>query len=147
MSSEYYVIKKEAVPEVLRKVVEVNRLLAGDDRLTIAQAARQAGISRSSYYKFRNDVEEFHDSRVGTTLNLSMDITDETGVLSNLLGIIAEFGANILTIHQSVPMNGVATVSISIQLLKSADNITQLMSGLEKLRGVRQIRITGRQGI
>ncbi|SEA15146.1 chorismate mutase [Lachnospiraceae bacterium NK3A20] len=147
MSSEYYVIRKEAVPEVLQKVVEVNKLLAAGEVRTVQEAAARVGISRSSYYKFKNDIEEFHDSIAGMTLSLSLDISDETGVLSDILRVIAAGEANILTIHQSIPMNGLANVSLSIQILEKTENIQQIMTGLEALHGVQKIRITGRQGI
>lgn len=146
MSSDYYLIRKEAVPETLQKVVEVNRLLGAGKAKTVQEAVDEVGISRSSYYKFKGDIEEFHDSIAGMTLNLSMEITDETGILSDILGEIARFGANILTIHQSIPIGGVASVSISIQILNGGGNVSTLLENLEHLEGVRKIKIAGRQG-
>ena len=114
MNSDFYLVRKRAVPETLQKVVEVNRLLSAGKARTIQEAVDQVGISRSSYYKFKNDIEEFHSSMMGMTLTLSLEISDETGVLSDILGEIADFGANIPTIHQSIPIGGVAAVSTSI---------------------------------
>ncbi len=144
MSSEYYVIRKRAVPEVLLRVVQVNKLLASGEAGTVGEATKEAGISRSSYYKFKDDIEEFHDSLQGTTLTLSLEITDETGVLSDILKVIAQSRANILTIHQSIPMSGVATVSLSIQITEGTDNAGQIVSDLEALEGVRKIKVSGR---
>ena len=143
MNSDFYLVRKRAVPETLQKVVEVNRLLSAGKARTIQEAVDQVGISRSSYYKFKNDIEEFHSSMMGMTLTLSLEISDETGVLSDILGEIADFGANILTIHQSIPIGGIASVSISIQVLKSGDNISTLLGHLERLSGVRKIRVNG----
>ena len=143
MNSDFYLVRRRAVPETLQKVVEVNRLLSAGKARTIQEAVDEVGISRSSYYKFKNDIEEFHSSMVGMTLTLSLEISDETGVLSDILGVIAEFGANILTIHQSIPIGGVATVSISIQVLQSSDNVSALLAHLEKLSGVRKIKASG----
>lgn len=143
MNSDFYLVRRRAVPETLQKVVEVNRLLSAGKAKTIQEAVDEVGISRSSYYKFKNDIEEFHSSMVGMTLTLSLEISDETGVLSDILGAIAEFGANILTIHQSIPIGGVATVSISIQVLQSSDNVSALLDHLEKLSGVRKIKASG----
>lgn len=143
--SGYYLIRKNAVPEVLRKVVEVNKLLASGKARTVNEAAEEVGISRSSYYKYAGDVEEFHDSAAGTTLTLFAEINDETGLLSEVLKIIAESRANILTIHQSIPINGVASLSISIQILEDTDNINSMIERLENLGGVRKVRITGRE--
>ena len=143
MNSDFYLVRKRAVPETLLKVVEVNRLLSAGKAKTIQEAVDQIGISRSSYYKFKNDIEEFHSSMAGMTLTLSMEISDETGILSDILREIADFGANILTIHQSIPIGGMASVSISMQVLKSSENVSGLLENLERLSGIRKIRATG----
>lgn len=143
MNSDFYLVRKRAVPETLLKVVEVNRLLSAGKVKTIQEAVDRVGISRSSYYKFKNDIEEFHSSMAGMTLTLSMEISDETGILSDILREIADFGANILTIHQSIPIGGMASVSISMQVLKSSENVSGLLENLERLSGVRKIRATG----
>ena len=143
MTSDFYLVRKRAVPETLLKVVEVNRLLSAGKVKTIQEAVDQVGISRSSYYKFKNDIEEFHSSMAGMTLTLSMEISDETGILSDILREIADFGANILTIHQSIPIGGMASVSISMQVLKSSENVSGLLENLERLSGIRKIRATG----
>ena len=127
MNSDFYLVRKRAVPETLLKVVEVNRLLSAGKVKTIQEAVDRVGISRSSYYKFKNDIEEFHSSMAGMTLTLSMEISDETGILSDILREIADFGANILTIHQSIPIGGMASVSISMQVLKSSENVSGLL--------------------
>ncbi len=141
----YYLIRKRAVPEVLQKVVEVNKLLASGGARTINDAVEKVGISRSSYYKFKDDVEEFHDSSAGTTLTLFAEINDETGLLSDMLEIIAENQANILTIHQSIPLNGVASLSISIQITETTGNISSMLTALEHCPGVRKVKVTGRE--
>lgn len=143
MNSDFYLVRKRAVPETLLKVVEVNRLLSAGKVKTIQEAVDRVGISRSSYYKFKNDIEEFHSSMAGMTLTLSMEISDETGILSDILREIANFGANILTIHQSIPIGGMASVSISMQVLKSSENVSGLLENLEQLSGIRKIRATG----
>ena len=143
MNSDFYLVRKRAVPGTLLKVVEVNRLLSAGKVKTIQEAVDRVGISRSSYYKFKNDIEEFHSSMAGMTLTLSMEISDETGILSDILREIADFGANILTIHQSIPIGGMASVSISMQVLKSSENVSRLLENLEQLSGIRKIRATG----
>ena len=87
----YYVIRKQAVPEVLLKVVEAKKLLESGKVKTVNEAATQLGISRSSFYKYKEDIYEFHDSLQGTTLTLTFQMNDEVGLLSYVLGLIAEF--------------------------------------------------------
>lgn len=141
----YYLIRKRAVPEVLQKVVEVNKLLASGRARTVNDATAAVGISRSTYYKYANDVEEFHDSSEGTTLTIFCEINDETGLLADMLRIISESRANILTIHQSIPLNGVASLSVSFQILENTDNINNMLEKVEALDGVRKLRVTGRE--
>ena len=143
--SEFYIVRKRAVPEVLRGVVKVNQLLASGKARTVNEAVELAGISRSSYYKFKDDIEEFHDSMAGMNVTLSCEINDETGILAELLGIISSCNANILTIHQSIPISGVADLSISLQIKDNTESISQMIRKIEEMEGVRRIRIMGRE--
>ena len=143
-STEYYIVRARSVPEVLRGVARANQLLASGKVRTVNEAAELAGISRSSYYKFKDDIEEFHDSMSGMNITLFCEINDETGILASLLGIISDCNANILTIHQSIPINGVADLSISLQIRDNTEDISQMIRKIEALGGVRKIRIMGR---
>ncbi len=142
--SGYYVIKKQAVPEVLLKVVEAKKLLESGKASTVNEATASLGISRSSFYKYRDDIYEFHDSLQGTTLTLTFQMNDEVGLLSFVLNLIADFGANILTIHQSIPLNGVASISITIQVLPTTRDIMDMITLMEQKEGVHKVHITGR---
>lgn len=141
MASKYYVIKEQAVPEVLLKVVAAKKLLDRGRVASVNEAVEQVGISRSSFYKYKEDIFEFHDNSEGRTINLSFQMEDEPGLLSDVLRIIAETGANILTIHQSIPINGVASLSLSIQVLNSTGDISQMVSLMEEHKGVRHVKL------
>lgn len=143
-STGYYVVRKQAVPEVLLKVVEAKRLLESGRVRTVNEAVESLGISRSSFYKYKDDIYEFHDSLQGTTLTLTFQMNDELGLLSDVLGIISKFGANILTIHQSIPLNGVASLSVSIQVLSTTGNIMEMIAAMEQIDGVHKVQIAGR---
>ena len=131
--TEFYIVRARAVPEVLRGVAKANELLASGKARTVNEAAEMAGISRSSYYKFKDDIEEFHDSMSGMNVTLSCEINDETGILASLLGIISGCNANILTIHQSIPISGVADLSIR-QFSGSAQSAAELLKLLTGTR-------------
>lgn len=143
--TEYFVVKEKAVPEVLLKVVEAKRLLQTRKATTIQEAVNMVGISRSSFYKYQDDIFYFHDNSQGTTLTLSLNIDDEPGVLSEVLKNIADFGANILTIHQSIPINGIAALSLSIQVLKTTGDISTMLENLENQAGVHQVKILAKE--
>lgn len=143
--TKYFVVTKKAVPEVLLKVVEAKRLLETGKVLTIQDAVDQVGISRSSFYKYKDDIFPFHDNAQGKTITFSMQIDDEPGLLSDVLKSIAQFGANILTIHQSIPINGVAAVSVSVQVLKTTGDISDMLAEMENKKGVRGVKILAKE--
>lgn len=137
----YYVVKQKAVPEVLLKVVEAKQLLETERAITIQDAVDRVGISRSSFYKYKDDIFRFHDNSQGTTLTLTFNMDDEPGLLSDVLKIIADFGANILTIHQSIPINGVAALSLSIQVLQTTGDVSKMLICMEEQKGVHHVKI------
>ncbi len=143
--SAYYVVKKRAVPEVLLKVLEAKKLLETGRVRSVNEAADQLGISRSSFYKYKDDIFQFHDNAQGTTITLAFQMDDEPGLLSDVLKIIAEYQANILTIHQSIPINGVASLTLSVQVLPDTGDISRMIEIMESRRGVRNVSILAKE--
>ena len=143
--TKYFVVTKKAVPEVLLKVVEAKRLLESGKLPTIQDAVDAVGISRSSFYKYKDDIFPFHDSTQGKTVTLSMQIEDEPGLLSDVLQVIAQFGANILTIHQSIPINGIATLTLSVDILPGEGDAEAMIDDIEQMDGIHYLKILGRE--
>lgn len=141
----YFVVKQRALPEVLLKVVEANRLIETQKAASVQEAVEMVGISRSSYYKYKDDIFPFHDSAQGTTLTLSCQMNDEPGLLSDVLKVVADFGANILTIHQTIPINGIASLSLSIQILDTTGDISEMVLEMEKKQGVHNVKVLARE--
>ena len=142
-ATKYFVVKQKAIPEVLLKVVEAKRLLESEKVLTIQEAVDAVGISRSSFYKYKDDIFPFHDNSQGTTITLTFQMDDEPGILSDVLKIIAEYRANILTIHQSIPINGMASTTISVDVLPDTGNMSEMMDMIESKEGVQHLKILG----
>ena len=148
MGNRFYVVKEQAVPEVLLKVVEAKKLLDSGRAHTVNEAADQVGISRSSFYKYKEDIFEFHEHSQGTTITLTFQMEDEPGLLSDVLKIIAQFGANILTIHQSIPINGIASLaslSLSIQVLPTTGDVSDMLEAMEAQKGVRNVKLLAKE--
>ena len=141
----YYVVKQKAVPEVLLKVVEAKRLVESGKVLSVQEAVDAVGISRSSFYKYKDDIFPFHDSSQGRTITLTFQMDDEPGLLSVVLKIIADFRANILTIHQSIPINGVASLTISVQVLETTGDVSEMIERMEKQTGVHYVKIIAKE--
>ena len=143
--SKYFVVKQKAVPEVLLKVVEAKKLLESERVITVQEATDRVGISRSSFYKYKDDIFPFYDNTKGKTITLVMQMDDEPGLLSDLLHIVAVYHANILTIHQSIPVNGVATLTLSVEVLESTGNVSRMVEDMEEKHGVHYVKILARE--
>ena len=144
-ATKYFVVKQKAIPEVLLKVVEAKRLLESEKVLTIQEAVDAVGISRSSFYKYKDDIFPFHDNSQGTTITLTFQMDDEPGILSDVLKIIAEYRANILTIHQSIPINGIASLTLSIQVLQTTGDLSRMIEQLEGQTSVHHVKILAKE--
>ena len=143
--SKYFVVKQKAVPEVLLKVVEAKKLLESERAITVQEATDKVGISRSSFYKYKDDLFPFYDNTKGKTITLVVQMDDEQGLLSDLLHVVAVYRANILTIHQSIPVNGVATLTLSVEIRENTGNVSGMIEELENLNGIHYVKILARE--
>ena len=144
-TTKYFVVKQKAIPEVLLKVVEAKRLLESEKVLTIQEAVDAVGISRSSFYKYKEDIFPFYDNTKGKTVTFVVQMDDEQGLLSDLLHIVAVYKANILTIHQSIPVNGVATLTLSVEVKDNTGNISKMVEEIEEQDGIHYVKIVSRE--
>ena len=142
---KYFVVRERAVPEVLLKVVQAKRLLDSGKVQTVQEAADRIGISRSSFYKYKDDIFPFHEQARGKTITFIIPMDDEPGLLSMVLQTIARFHGNILTIHQSIPINGVASLTLSVDILPGEGDAEAIVDEIERQDGVHYLKILGRE--
>ena len=143
--TKYFVLKQKAVPEVLLKVVEAKRLLDSGKAVSVQEAAENVGISRSSFYKYKDDIFPFHDNAKGKTITMVIQLDDEPGLLSVVLRIVADYHANILTIHQSIPVNGIVSLTLSVDVLNETGDISQMVDTIEQQQGIHYLKILARE--
>lgn len=143
--SKYFVVTQKAVPEVLLKVVEAKRLLDSSKAITVQEATDRVGISRSSFYKYKDDIFPFHEETRGKTITFIIQMDDEPGILSVVLQAIAHFHGNILTIHQSIPINGIATLTLSVDILPGEGDAEAMIEEIESQEGIHYLKILGRE--
>lgn len=143
--SKYFLVKQKAVPEVLIKVVEAKKLLESEKVMTVQEATDAVGISRSSFYKYKDDIFPFYDNTKGKTVTFVLQMDDEQGLLSDLLHIVAVYKANILTIHQSIPVNGVATLTLSVEVRSNTGNLSSMTEEIEAMEGIHYVKILARE--
>ena len=139
--TRYFVLKEKAVPDVLLKVVEAKRLLDSGKAESVLEAAEAVGISRSSFYKYKDDIFPFHDNAKGRTITMIIQMDDEPGLLSEVLKSVADYRANILTIHQSIPVNGVASLTLSVEVLTDTGDSSQMVEDIEGKTGIHYLKI------
>ena len=112
---------------------------------SVQDATDAVGISRSSFYKYKDDIFPYHENAKGKTITMVIQLDDEPGLLSVVLKTIAEFHANILTIHQSVPVNGIASLTLSIDIFPATGDVTDMQSQIESVQGIHYAKIIARE--
>lgn len=140
-----YVVSEKALPQILLQVVSAKRMLETERDLTVAEVTERVGISRSSFYKYKDEINSFYDNTRGKTISFLIQMKDEQGLLSRLLGEIAKFGVNVLTIHQSIPVNGIASISISIEITDENTDMTDFMEDVKSLEGVQFLKVLAKE--
>ncbi len=141
----FFIVDKSVLPEIFLKVMEVKNLLESKKEKTVQDAVATVGISRSAFYKYRESVHPFYENTRGKTVTIAMNLDDSQGVLSNVLNGIASEGANILTINQVIPINGIANVTITLETNVMVGDFSKLMKHIERLKGVLSLKIIARE--
>lgn len=142
--SVFFLVDSFILPEVFSKVIEVKKILSTGKIKTVNDAVREVGISRSAYYKYKDYIFPFYETSRGKVLTLFFVVEDFSGILSSIINKIASANANILTINQNIPINGLADVTVSIETFEMKDDMQKLMREIEKIEGVRKCEILAR---
>ena len=133
---KYYLVESSVLPEIFLKVAAAKEYLQTGECATVGEAAARAGISRSAFYKYKDAITPFQDLRQGNILTFHIVLRDQPGLLSRVLGVFAHCRANILTINQSIPVNGSATITISAETASLTESTQTLMNDLLSSEGV-----------
>ncbi len=127
------------------KVVEAKRLLESSKAITVQDATERVGISRSSFYKYKDDIFPFHDNSKGKSITFILQMDDEPGLLSLVLQTIAEYKGNVLTIHQTIPINGVASLTLTVDLLPITRDVSSMIEQIEGQPGIHYLKILAKE--
>ena len=141
MLEKYLIIHKSILPEYYEKVLEVRHLMESGKVRDVSQAVKEVGISRSTYYKYKDYILEPSEMAGGRKAVLSMMLAHEPGVLSALLSCISDSGASVLTITQSLPIHNRASVTISLDVSSISCELTGLIALIGKTPGVEQAKL------
>ena len=144
MLNEYLIVEKSALPDYFIKVVEARRLLESGACAQVIDAVHAVGISRSTYYKYKDRILEPSQLTIGRKASLMLTLNHQAGMLSKVLAAVSARRANILTITQSLPIHGKASIMLSIdlgQLKGSVDGMTEELSAIDGVENVRLLAL------
>ncbi len=139
--SKYFLVAGDMLPEIYIKVAKAKELIETGEAQTVSEAASAVGISRSAFYKYKDSITPFQDLKRGRIITFHISLRDRMGVLSSVLSVFSDSGANILTINQSIPINGTAMLTISAETTGMHVTTEQLLISLEVTAGVRKVEI------
>ena len=137
--SNFLLVDLSVLPEVFSKVVEAKRYMAQGKVKSYSDAAKMAGISRSAFYKYKDKVYPYENTSVKRVLTLNLMLVDEPGILSSLVSELYRIGANIVTINQNIPVDGVAPVSVSLRIDRDRSDI-EVVELIAQVSGVVSVR-------
>ena len=141
MLSNYLIVHKSILPEYYEKVLACRRLMESGKFKEVSQAVKQVGISRSTYYKYKDYIFEPSDLNSSRKAVFSMMLDHAPGVLYALLACISECGASVLTITQSPPIHNKASVTISIDITDVKESVDSLSTRLSAIPGLDNLRL------
>ncbi|WP_454192292.1 ACT domain-containing protein [Paenibacillus sp. Marseille-Q7038] len=143
MKERYYLVREDILPEAVVKTMQVKQLLATGEVKTVHEAAERVGLSRSAFYKYKDGIHLVNQLEKERIVTISIDLEHESGMLSQVLSLVAACGGNVLTIHQSLPLQGRANVVISVEISHVTEEIGDMLDQLENLHGVKRTRLIG----
>ena len=141
MLNNYLIVHKSILPDYFEKVLEARKLMDSGKVKEVSQAVRQVGISRSTYYKYKDYLFGPSDIAGERKAVLSMMLDHTPGVLSSLLRCISDAGASVLTITQSLPIHDMASVTLSLDLSGMTLAMSELIDAIEAAPGVDKVRL------
>lgn len=144
MAERYYVVREDLLPEGILKTEQAKELLRRGEAATVHEAAERVGLSRSAFYKYKDGVYPLEQASRDRIATLSMDLEHRSGVLSKVLSMLAANEGNVLTISQSIPLQGMANVVISMDTSLINGVLPELLEKLRSLDGVKRVTIVGR---
>lgn len=137
----FYLVRSDVLPESMKKTLEAKELLERGKVSTVFEAVQRVDLSRSAFYKYKDTVFPFQAIVKEKIITLFFHLEDRTGTLSRLLSTVAEAGCNVLTIHQTIPLQGKANVTLSLNTAKMTKNIEELMQEFKRLDFVDHVDI------
>ncbi|MUT67300.1 ACT domain-containing protein [Paenibacillus sp. NEAU-GSW1] len=143
MTQRYYVVREDMLPEAIMKTIQVKEMLGRGDAATVHEAVERVGLSRSAFYKYKDGVYALHELERERIVTIAMDLEHRSGVLSKVLSLVAGLEGNVLTMNQSIPLQGFANVVISVDISQMTGELSSLIEIIRSQQGVRKASVIG----
>ncbi|WHY76330.1 ACT domain-containing protein [Neobacillus sp. WH10] len=140
---KYYLVREDVLPEAMKKTIDVKDMLERGKAESIADAVQKVDLSRSAFYKYRDTVFPFSTIQKEKIISLFFHLEDRSGTLSKLLSVVAASGCNVLTIHQTIPLQGRANVTLSLNTSNITTELDDLLANLQRLEFVEKVEVLG----
>ena len=128
---QFYLVREDVLTESMLKMLEAKRLLASGEESTIQEATKRVGLSRSAFYKYHDTVFPFESIARERILTIFIQLEDRKGSLATLLQIVSEAKCNVLTIHQTIPVQGRANITLSLDVTEMAIKMEEFLQRLK----------------
>jgi chorismate mutase len=140
---KFYLVREDVLPEAMKKTLEAKEMIDRGKAESVWDAVQKVDLSRSAFYKYRDTVFPFHTVIKERLITLFFHLEDRSGTLSQLLGTVASSGCNVLTIHQTIPLQSRANVTMSLNTSGMEIEIEELLARLRKLEFVEKVEVLG----
>jgi len=140
---KFYLVREDVLPEAMKKTLDAKELIERGKAESVWDAVQKVDLSRSAFYKYRDTVFPFHTIVKEQLVTLFFYLEDRSGTLSELLHVVASSGCNVLTIHQTIPLQGRANVTLSLNTGSMSIPIDELMTRLRQMEFVEKVEVLG----
>ena len=140
---KFYLVREDVLPEAMQKTLDAKELIERGKAESVWDAVQKVDLSRSAFYKYRDTVFPFHTIVKEQLVTLFFYLEDRSGTLSELLHVVASSGCNVLTIHQTIPLQGRANVTLSLNTGRMSMPIDELMTRLRQMEFVEKVEVLG----
>lgn len=137
--NEILLVNSSVLPDVFLKVVEAKKLLTSGTVRNATETAKAVGISRSAFYKYKDNIFLYNTSESSRTVELHAVLTDKAGVFSAFTTALYKNGANIITVNQEKPNNGTAVVTIAISVDSQTVSVDDIIKKIRNVDGILSI--------
>ena len=138
---KYYIVDSSILPESFDKVIQARQLLESGKVRQVSEAVKVVGISRGTYYKYKDLVFLPEENMIDRKAVISLMLENRRGMLTKILQTVSESSASVLTINQNIPIHNIASIVISLDLSNLTGTVDDLLENLRQVSGASNVQL------